>query len=224
MGMKNCIKWGYLIILVSLILISLIVFLIPIERSAVFWTAYVFTLIAFAINIVVIKISVYGTNQLKSKFLNIPIIYVSCAYLAVQVVLLFILISAHTIPTWLSFIICFLVFACATILIFASVAAREVITKVEDTVQLKRGYIKNMQVDVELLASTENDKEIKDELNRLAQKIRYSDPMSSEQLSELEYEIENQIKCLWTSDNKQEVINTINILLDERNAKCKIMK
>ena len=59
---------------------------------------------------------------------------------------------------------------------------------------------------------------------QLAEKIRFSDPMSNEQLAVLEDKISLAVENLKSSDDKMKIIEDLNLLLDERNRKCKILK
>ena len=59
---------------------------------------------------------------------------------------------------------------------------------------------------------------------QLAEKIRYSDPMSDEQLADIEDRIAVKIAELKSSADKVKIINELNSLLDERNRKIKISK
>lgn len=77
---------------------------------------------------------------------------------------------------------------------------------------------------MELLADAEADKNVKRALQQLAEKIRFSDPMSSEELEELEAQISAKAAELKAADQKLPIINELNSLLVERNKKCKILK
>ena len=59
------------------------------------------------------------------------------------------------------------------------------IERVEANVQKKVFYIRELQAAIELLADNESDAAVKTALAQLAERIRYSDPMSSEQLADL---------------------------------------
>lgn len=75
-----------------------------------------------------------------------------------------------------------------------------------------------------MLANTEMDADIKASLTKLAEKIRFSDPMSNDALINLETEIANKVKELKTTANKAEIIAGIELLLAERNKKAKLLK
>ena len=107
---------------------------------------------------------------------------------------------------------------------YATDVGRTELEKVEQKVQGKVFYIKNLQVDIEILASAEKDTKTKEQLEQLAEKIRFSDPMSNEQLAVLEDKISLAVENLKSSDDKMKIIEDLNLLLDERNRKCKILE
>ena len=93
-----------------------------------------------------------------------------------------------------------------------------------DVVGKKVFYIRELQADIELLADNESDHDIKTALTQLAEKIRFSDPISNEQLTDLERQISNKVAELKTATSKMESIRELNLLLNERNKKCKNLK
>ena len=103
-------------------------------------------------------------------------------------------------------------------------AGRNEIERVEAKVQKKVFYIRELQADIEVLTDNESDATVKTALAQLAEKIRFSDPMSSEQLADLENKISSKVAELKTTSNKLEIITELNSLFDERNKKCKILK
>lgn len=66
---------------------------------------------------------------------------------------------------------------------------RSEIERVSAKVKEKTFYIKQLQADVELLAGAETDTATRLALAQLAEKIRYSDPMSNEQIADIENRI-----------------------------------
>ena len=197
---KNSVK-GYALIGIIFILITVVSLAIPTSKSAAFWIAYIFTVVALAAQIVLWK-RAFGHKEQKSKFLGFPIVHIGIVYL----------------------VICTAIAAIAAIFMIAADAGRTEIEKVEQKVQGKVFYIKNLQVDIEILASAEKDAKTKEQLEQLAEKVRFSDPMSSEQLASLEEKISLAVENLKSSGNKMKIIEELNLLLDERNRKCKILK
>jgi hypothetical protein len=106
----------------------------------------------------------------------------------------------------------------------SSEVGRNIIENTEKKVNAKVSYIREIQVDIEMCAERETDPKIKKQLFDLAERVRYSDPMSSESLATIENKIINKISELDGSDNKHAVIKDIDLLITERNKKCKIIK
>ena len=61
-------------------------------------------------------------------------------------------------------------------------------------------------------------------LAQLAEKLRFSDPMSDDQLADLENRIGAKIAELSTAADKTAIIEELDSLLEERNRKCKTLK
>ena len=217
---KDSVK-GYVLIGIIFILITVVSLAIPTSKNAAFWIAYIFTVVALAAQIVLWK-RTFGHKELKSKFLGFTIVHIGIVYLVVQITVLFIFVFAEKLPTWSALVSC--TAAIAAIFMISADVGRTEIERVEQKVQGKVFYIKNLRVDIEILASAEKDAKTKKALEQLAEKIRFSDPISNEQLASLEEKISIAVENLKFSDDKMKIIEDLNLLLDERNRKCKILK
>lgn len=219
---KNSVK-GYALIGIIFILITVVSLAIPTSKNAAFWIAYIFTVVALAAQIVLWK-RTFGYKELKSKFLGFPIVHIGIVYLIVQIAVLFVFVFAEKLPAWSALVTCTVIAAMAAIFMLTADVGRTEIEKVEQKVQGKVFYIKNLQVDIEIFASAEKDAKTKKALEQLAEKIRFSDPMSNEQLAPLEERIAIAVESLKSSDDKLEIINQLNKLIDERNKKVETLK
>ena len=218
---KDSVK-GYVLIGIIFILITVVSLAIPTSKNAAFWIAYIFTVVALAAQIVLWK-RTFGHKELKSKFLGFPIVHIGIVYLIVQIAVLFVFVFAEKLPAWSALVTCTVIAAMAAIFMIAADVGRTEIERVEQKIKGKVFYIKNLQVDMEILAGAEKDVKTKKALEQLAEKIRFSDPMSNEQLAVLEDKI-SLAENLKSSDDKMKIIEDLNLLLDERNRKCKILK
>ncbi len=154
-----------------------------------------------------------------------PIIRVGYYYLVIQIIVFAVFVGvAGVCPSFVAVIVCCLVIGIASICLITTEVARDEIARVEQKVQNKVFALKALQVDIETLAKSEKDVETQSALMRLAKKVRYSDPMSNEELADIEDQIKSKIQELKTSSEKKTLINEMDALLDERNAKCKITK
>lgn len=216
---KNSSK-GYFILGILFILVGVIAFAVPTAKTAAFWISYAFTVVAFAAQIIIWNAALGRSESLKSKFLGLPVLHIGIVYLVVQVVALIVFLSIPTLPIWSAVVACAVIAGVSAVCMIASDVGRSEIDRVSAKVQEKTFYIKQLQADVELLAGAETHTAIKSALAQLAEKIRYSDPMSDEQVADIEDRITAKIAELKSSTDKTEIINELNSLLDERNRKC----
>lgn len=220
---KNSSK-GYLILGILFVLVSVIAFAVPSAKNAVFWISYAFTLIAFAAQIAIWKAGLGRAEPLKSKFLGFPIVHIGIIYLVVQVIVFAVFLFIPTLPIWSAVVVCTVVAGVSAVCMMTSDIGRSKIERVSAKVQKKTFYIKKLHAEVELLTDAETDAATKTALAQLTEKIRYSDPMSNERIANLEERITAKMDELKTSEDKAEIINELNSLLDERNKKIKILK
>lgn len=222
--MKNNNTKGYMILGILFALVSIIALVVSQMKTAAFWIAYAFTVIALAAQIGIWKVALGKEGTLKSKFLGFPVIHIGIIYLGVQLVVFAVVIFVPMLPIWSTIVLCTIIIGISAVCMIASEAGRDEIERVEIIAQKKIFYIRELQANVELLVDNEKNVEIKTALMRLLEKIRYSDPMSSEQLKDLEGRISAKVAEMKTATNITEIIAELNSLLDERNKKCKILK
>ena len=220
---KNSSK-GYLILGILFILVGVIAFVVPTAKTAAFWISYAFTVIAFAAQIIIWKAALGRSKSLKSKFLGLPVLHIGIVYLVVQVVALIVFLSIPTLPIWSAVVACAVIAGVSAACMIASDVSHSEIERVSAKVQEKAFYIKQLQADVELLSGAETDAATKSALTQLVEKIRYSDPMSNEQIAYIEDRITAKIAELKSATDKAKIIAELNLLLDERNRKIKILK
>ena len=220
---KNSTK-GYMILGTLFALVSIIAFAVPTVKTAAFWITYAFTAAAFAAQIGIWKTALGKEGTLKSKFLGFPVVHVGIVYAILQVIVFAIFKAVPTLPAWSAIVVCVVIAGASAVCMISAEVGRNEIERVEATVQKKVFYIRELQADIELLADNETNADVKTALTQLAEKIRFSDPMSNGQLVDLENEISSRIAELKIASNKAELITELSSLLDERNKKCKILK
>ena len=220
---KNSTK-GYVILCILLALVCVIVFAIPTPKTETFWIAFVFTVVAFVAQIGIWKAAFKAEEPLKSKFLGFPIASIGTGYLIAQIIALAVFLLQPTSPVWIAIIACASITGISAVCIIAVDVGRQEIKQVEIISQKKVFYTKALQADVEMLAEKEGDETVKVSLLQLAEKIRFSDPISHDQLADLERKIQEKTDILKTATEKKELISELNSLLTERNKKTKLLK
>lgn len=220
---KNSTK-GYVILGILFALVSIIAFAVPTAKTATFWIAYVFTAAAFAAQIGIWKTAFGKEETLKNKSLGFPVVHIGIVYAVIQVIALAVFMFVPTLPAWSAIVVCSVIAGISAVCMISADAGRNEIERVEEKVQKKAFYIRELQADIELLADNESDAAVKAALTQLAEKIRFSDPMSNEQLADLEDKISTKLAELKNTSSKLEIMTELNSLLDERNKKCRILK
>ena len=219
-------KLGYIILGIAFVLFNVIAFAVPTDKTSVFWIAYVFTVVAFVAQITVWNLALRKAETLKSKFLGLPIIHVGVVYLIIQLIAFGVFLALPWIANWIPIIACAVILGISGICLITTEVGREEVARVEEKVLRKVSTIKGLHVDVELIAEVQTGATIKEALEALAEKIKYSDPMSDESLTSIEDEISAKITALKTQPTVDTLalVKQIEMLLLERNKKSKLLK
>lgn len=209
---------------------SAVAFFVPFEKEAVFWIAYIAELLAVIIQVPVFKLAYPVGSELRSKVIGYPIFKVGITYLSVQTILslaLFILGNSGDFPVWLAGLLCTAVFGIAVIFGISANMAREAISNMETVMSTDTRLMKSLALRAQNLVNKTGDPELKKELDKLAEKITYSDPVSSPAIAESEHklaELFGQLEAAVVQGQGLDVCKAVNNALDDRNAACKAAK
>lgn len=217
-------KLGCVILLIAMVIVCVVAFAIPTAKTTSFWVTFIFTCVAFASQILIWNIGFKDNTPIKSKFLGIPVVRVGYIYLVLQLIVLTVLVACPALPVWVTIIINVLIVGISAICMITAEIGGDIASNVEERIQSRVFYIRELQTDIEMVAERESDFVIKQKILKLAETVRYSDPISSDRLSELEKRISDKVKELNNADDKSLIVDEIELLLMERNKKCKIYK
>lgn len=217
------------ILLIAIAAYSAIMFITVESYTSQFWVAYLFTLVAFFLQVPAFILS-FGKNQsIKKIFFGLPIDALSSIYLAIQVILSLIIAFLPSFNIKIAAVLSFLSLAVYLALLILAFMTRDIIERVEDRIAPQKSFIKLLVVEVELMKNKTDDSLIVKKLKELEETIKYSDPMSHESLGILENKIESKVAELseligFQNDDALILINEITGLFLERNNKTKEMK
>lgn len=219
---------------VAFVFINVLAFLIPFSRGIVFWTAYSFLMISLVVQFVISYISASKAFVPKNGVRYYPLLRVGTIYLAVQIAasLIFFLTDAYFTPalSWIPAVVCLLILGISCAVLYSTYSGIKVVEHVDEKTKVDTAFISELTVDADILRKQTDDTELQKKLQVLYETIRYSDPVSSPALKELEQNIReqmNQLKSSVTlndSGNAGLLIQKINTLMYERNQKCKLFK
>lgn len=211
--------------IVSLIIFNAVAFLVPFPHTVTFWLGYCFATMSIIV-MLISSLVLFGKIDSDAKFLNVPQFNVVLIYFILQIALSF-AEMANSVLTYKIAIItnCILIAVFLITFLLIGIGKSTVVSR-DDYTNSKQFYIKNIQVELELIES--NDAEVTKTLNDLKESIRFSDPMSHSQLAAIENKIRNKISQLKEQihdKNKALLLcNDIQLLLKERNQKVKLLK
>jgi|GEM_PF-735981 len=192
-----------LIYVILLGVFNLLVFTIFKTHTKVFWLSYAFMTVAFIVQILSMFLS-FKTADVETAFFGIPLasfsIYYLCASLIVGAVFMVFQNAGFT----LALVIQTLILAAFLIIAIISLLARDTVQAIGENVKQNVTNLKSILVDVEMLSSSCTDPELKQALNKLADTVKYSDPMSTTAVELVEQRIMRKISELRVSiDNNQ---------------------
>lgn len=227
---KDIIRWG-IGLGVLLVLYILVAFLIPFVHTATFWVSFLFTLIAFGVVAASMYIAFIKNPDAKSRFYGFPIAKIGVIYGAVQLVAGLIFMGlAPWMPAWAAVLVYAIALGAAVIGLISAEAVVEEIhvqdAKLKKNVSLMRG----LQYKVNQMASQCDNPDAAEAVKQFAEEMRYSDPVSSESLREIEADLSAVVDELQTAivDGDSIIIKQLcrkaAAVLAERNRLCKLNK
>ena len=233
MKLNNTTKKGAVALVITLVIFILIAFLVPFNRNGVFWTGFIFGVIAILGQALIWSIAFKGAESARSKFYGMPIARIGTIYLIVQLILSLIamfLSWVPVIPAWPFILVFLLILGAAALGTIAADVTREEI--VRQDVQIKRDVSKMRELQSlgNSIASSCEDKSLTPELQKLADALRFSDPVSSDATYESEAELKRLLDDLQTAifdgdiSGAQGLYKRAQSVLAERNRICKLNK
>ena len=233
--MKKFFKYYAICWAIALVVFNVIVFLVAGNTvglsnvGASFWIAYAFIMLIFCGNLGCSAVFFKEENRGKT-FLKLSVMHYAFCALIASLIVGAVAMAVPAIPYWVGIIVDVLVLAFYAIAITKAVAAADIINTVEHKVKEKTAYIRTLTVDAESLISRAKSDETKALAKKVYEAVRYSDPMSSPQLADIETQIKNEFIAFsdaiknddvdLATTSSEELVNLVN----DRNSKCKVLK
>ena len=200
-------------------------------HEATFWISWIFMLVAFATLMISSVLLVFQRMELKDWLFGYPIVRHNTWYLSVEfIVSTLCVILEKRMPWQWAFTLQIILFAVYLVFAISCFLAKTTIDDVRTRVKDKTQYMKYLRSDVEMLCEKCGDAKLKPRLLKLAEAVRFSDPMSDEALADLEGVLSMTIsECDHAIteqrfDEAEKLCEKASLLLLERNKKCKALK
>ena len=185
-GKKNMTR-SIVILAIVLVAYCILVFAIPFVRGGVFWLSFVFTLIALCSQVYVLKTSFAHGESARSKFYGFPIARIGLIYLAVQLIAGFVCMAVGLIlPVWVALLVFVIILAAAAIGLITTEGIRDEAERQDEVLKKNVSNMRTLQSKAAAIAAQCEDADTKKALAALADKFRFSDPVSSDATAEAE--------------------------------------
>lgn len=220
----------YAIILV--VVVTLFV-AIPFKKITASWISFAFCVISIVLGFFITIFAFKNDGKLSSKVYGFPVFKVGVIYVIAQfcVCLVVCILGIFiVIPSWIVLIISIIMLAMSAIGFIATDSARDILTKMDTSIVNNTRQMSLFNLDIASIIDNCTNPEIKVELEKLAEEIRYSDPVSSDGTKEIETQISEKIYLLKetvdteSNGNIKAIIIEIKNILSERNRICKVSK
>lgn len=226
--MKKGKKYGLVLLAVLAAAWNALVFGIPHRDTAAFWVGYGFTMLAFLLQIAVALAAFGSRGELFSErtFLGLSVARYGVLYLAAQAVWGLITAFVPVFSGSVSAVVSVLLLALFGAAALLSKAGGELAAAAGERVRVNTAFIQSLSLQAEALASKERDPELKKRLEKLAERIRYTDPVSGQGLSKVEAQIDAAFRSLCRAEKEQaqELCEELERLLEERARQCRLLK
>ena len=227
---KNAIRW-WVVLGVVLVVYNVLAFALPFPKTAVFAVSYLFTMIAILAQIYVIRTAFYRGEGVKSKFYGFPIAKLGVIYLAVQLIAGLVFMALGLIvPVWLPLALYVVLLGIAAAGFVAADAARDEVVRQEVKLEKDVSRMREFQAKGRALVTLNKVPEAARPLEKLAENLRFSDPVSSEALTEIEDRLAECLAQLQEAVSAQKTEQILSVcqeaeqILAERNQLCKLSK
>ena len=203
--MKKNFKIYSLLWTILLVLFAVVVFLarpvIPgyeINYDARFWITLSLIFVAFIGNLACAYLTFKAENP-KKLFYNLPLLTVSRSALIIMTVAGSVLMLIPDCPAWIAAAVCIFILAVNSFAVIKARWAANTVDQVDEKVKAQTVFIKNMTVEADSLIARAKNEETKSACQKVYEAFRYSDPMSTPALAEMDAQIKTAFDCFKTA-------------------------
>ena len=227
---KYIIYWA-----IVFVVFNVLAFLIPVVSgnlfTGAFWAGYIFTVLMMAVHLAVTVIAFNkGGGSVKKLYYGIPGIYISYIGLVLGMIIGAVFILVPFLPVWIAIVVLLLFTVVYAGVFLRTGMAIDVIEQVEQKVEVNTSFIRTITAKASSLQSLASDAQIKETCRKVYEALRYSDPMSNENIAQSDNAIDTKYEefeaAVKASDTAgvEKISTELLALISERNALCKNSK
>lgn len=228
---KDNVRIG-LIALIALALYHMVIFMIPFDReTTAFWLAYGFTWAGFIVAGVSIYIGIMQNPTAKGRFYGFPVVRQGLIHAGIQTVAgLVLMIIGDVFEWWIPTLLFSGLLAFGIVKLIAAESTLDHIQTMDGRLKAQVSRMRNLQSKVLHMEAQCADADASKAVKALAEEMRYSDPVSSAAVAEVENELSALIDALQDAVADGEAVVIVKLcakasaILAERNRICKLNK
>ena len=224
--MRNNWKRYILVLIIAALLYSLLTFILPFERNAVFYIAYGCAMLLILAQLLVAW-RAFGDRQKAASFIyGIPMVRVGWILAAVQLAGgIVLMLLARLLPVLYAVLAEGIFLGTATILLVINDAQKETLTSQDERLKERTQTMHQLQAYAEQMV--EENQQLLPMLRKLSREMRFSDPVSSEATAQGEEMLKQSmedLKAALDNENEQQAAAACREalrVLSERNRICR---
>lgn len=219
---------------ILLVIFNIVTFVSPNEAAGMtkfggaFWVGYIFIILAF-IGQLAVSFFAFNAKNMQKFFYKIPLIRISWTGLVLTLVFGVLCMVIPDLPNWIGIVACFAVLGFNAISLAKANVAADLVGEIDDKIKAQTSFIKSLTVNAESLMSRAQNETAKSATKKVYEAVRYSDPMSNDDLSGIESEIAikfNQFAGEVTANSEDitTIAEELIVLISDRNKRCRLLK
>lgn len=227
---KSVIRW-WIILAIVLVVYNVVAFAVPFVRFGVFYLSWGFTLVAIGVQVYVVHSAFYNGEGAKSKFYGFPVARIGAAYLIIQMILgLLFMAAGEHVKLWIPLVMYVVLLGASAVGFISVEATRDEIVRQDAKLKKNVACMRALQSKAASMIQLVQDGQIREGLDRFAENLRYSDPVSSDALSEIEADltvcVDELQRAVIDGDSAAalSLLDKAGVALAERNRLCKLNK
>lgn len=169
-------------------------------------------------------------NKLSGMFYRLPLIRLSYACIIVTTVIGCVMMAVPNLPSWIPLIAALIIMALYAVAVLKAAAAAEIVERIDEKVKVQTAFIRDLTVDANTLMTRAKSEPVKAACKKVYEAVRYSDPMTSGALTDVENRIKMEFDAFTDavlSDNADAVnasADELLTLIKERSSRCRMEK
>ena len=197
MNKKKTVGMSFAVFGIVFLVYNMLIFLFMKPQTPVFWISYGFMVLAFGLQVLGMYLS-FKEFSVQAIFFGIPLAQFTLFYFFAELFVSFVFMIFQKITWKIPVSLQVILLAVYAIVAIVSVATRDAAVAVKDNIQESAAAMKLNTVDIEMLRDEAKDPELKRELVRLAEAVRYSDPMTNDFIADVDARIRQETFALQT--------------------------